>query len=52
MKKTRRIIVDDIRNEVSFLLHTIAQQYDETQKKLDETGLRGRIEKRYKSKRE
>lgn len=52
VKKTRRIIVDDIRNEVSFLLHTIAQQYDETQKKLDETGLRGRIEKRYKSKRE
>lgn len=51
-KGTRRIIMDDIRYEVSVLLHSIAQQYDETQKKLDENGLRDKIEKRYKNKQE
>ena len=49
-KGTRHIIMDDIRDEVSVLLQSIAQQYDKTQEKLDENGLRGRIEKRYKNK--
>ena len=45
--KARNQIKKDIKDEVDNLLGIMASRYEETQKKLDENGLREKIAERY-----
>ena len=47
--KSRNQIKKDIKDEVDNLLGIMASRYEETQKKLDENGLREKIAERYKN---
>ena len=47
--KSRNQIKKNIKDEVDTLLGIMASRYEETQKKLDENGLREKIAERYKN---
>lgn len=48
--KSEKIIKEDITEEITYLLSEMGRHYSEVQEKLDEGGLREKIEKRYKGK--